>query len=135
MHNIFFVDEFLPKGLDLEHVVVALARIKTQLGQYLKQNACHHSLLGFKFNVPETNLEDLRVFFEKEGKIGLISLNPLYKPYELAVVEIREIWRFIHYISEELPSGEVSPADLAYTLNQLKQDIALIKDRIVTNEN
>ena len=68
----------------------------------------------------------------REGKINLISLNPIYKPYELAVVEIREIWRFIHYISDELPSGEISSADLAYTLNQLKMDVALIKERIVT---
>jgi hypothetical protein len=67
----------------------------------------------------------------KEGKIELISLNPLYKPYELAVVEIREIWRFVHYISEELPLGEVSPANLAYTLNQLKQDVALIKGKLI----
>ncbi len=67
----------------------------------------------------------------KTGKVGLISLNPTYKPYELPVVEIREIWRFIHYISEELPTGEVTSADLAYTINQLKQDVALIKDRIM----
>ncbi len=70
----------------------------------------------------------------KEGKVNLSSLNPSYKPYELSVVEIREIWRFIHYISDELPSGEISPANLANTLNQLKQDVALIKERIVTNE-
>ena len=70
----------------------------------------------------------------KEGKVNLISLNPSYKPYELSVVEIREIWRFIHYISDELPSGEISPANLANTLNQLKHDVALIKERIVTNE-
>jgi len=69
----------------------------------------------------------------KEGKLRLISLNSSYEPYELAVVEIREIWRFIHYISEELPSGEGSPAGIAYTLNQIKQDVALIKDKVITN--
>ena len=70
----------------------------------------------------------------KDGKINLISLNPIYKSYELAVVEIREIWRFVHYISNELPSSEVSSADLAFTLNQLKQDVALIKEKIITYE-
>jgi len=69
---------------------------------------------------------------EKEGVVGLFSLNQAFKPYELPVVEIREIWRFTHYISEELPSGEVSPAEMANTLNQIKQDVALIKDRIIT---
>ena len=82
---------------------------------------------GIVFKIVENRIE-------KEGKIGLISLNSNYKPYKLAVVEIHEIWRFIHYISEELPSGEVSPADLANTLNQLKQDVALIKSRIITDE-
>jgi len=62
----------------------------------------------------------------------LASLNSNYKPYELPVDEIREIWRFIHYISEEMPLGEVSANDLTNTLNQLKQDVALIKDKIVT---
>ena len=50
------------------------------------------------------------------------------------MVEIREIWKFVHYISDELPSGEISAADMAYTLNQLKQDVALIKEKIITNE-
>ena len=71
----------------------------------------------------------------KEGKIGLVSLNAIYKPYELSVVEVREIWRFVHYISDELPSGEVSSSDLANSLNQLRQDVALIKERIVKNES
>jgi len=79
---------------------------------------------GIVFKIVENRIE-------KEGKIGLISLNSAYKTYELGVVEIREIWRFIHYISEELPSGEISPADLANTLNQLKQDVALIKKKII----
>ena len=80
---------------------------------------------GIVFKIVENRIE-------KEGKVGLISLNSNYKPYELAVDEIREIWRFIHYISEELPSGEVSSSDIANTLNQLKQDVALIKDKIIT---
>ena len=70
----------------------------------------------------------------KDGKINLISLNPIYKPYELSVVEIREIWKFVHYISDELPAGEITSADLAFTLNQLKQDVALIKEKIIPNE-
>ncbi len=82
---------------------------------------------GIVFKVIETRIA-------KEGKVRLISLNPIYNPYELSVVEIREIWRFIHYISDELPSGEISPANLANTLNQLKQDVAMIKEKIITNE-
>jgi transcriptional regulator with XRE-family HTH domain len=71
----------------------------------------------------------------KEGKLRLISLNSAYEPYELAVVEIREIWRFIHYISEELPSGEVSSAGIANTLNLLRLDVAQIKECIIPSSN
>jgi len=82
---------------------------------------------GIVFKIIENRIE-------KEGKIGLVSLNPIYKPYELSVAEIREIWRFVHFISEELPSGEVSPAELANTLNQLKLDVMLIKNKIITSK-
>ncbi len=81
---------------------------------------------GIVFKLVENKIRE-------EGKVRLISLNQIYKPYELAVNEIREIWRFIHYISDELPSGEISSAQMANTLNQLKEDMALIKRRIVTN--
>ena len=83
---------------------------------------------GIVFKIIETRIRE-------EGKINLISLNFIYKPYELAVIEIREIWRFIHYISDELPSGEISPANLASTLNQLKQDVALIRNQLIKHDN
>jgi len=82
---------------------------------------------GIVFKIVENRIE-------KDGKVNLISLNSSYKSYELPVDEIREIWRFTHYISEEMPSGEVSANDLTNTLNQLKQDVALIKDKIIINE-
>jgi len=80
---------------------------------------------GIVFKIIENRIE-------KDGKMVLVSLNSNYKPYELPVVEIREIWRFIHYISEEMPLGEVSSNDLTNALNQLKQDVAMIKDKIVS---
>jgi hypothetical protein len=81
---------------------------------------------GIVFKIIENRIE-------KDGKVGLVSLNSSYKSYELPVDEIREIWRFIHYISDEMPLGEVSANELSNTLNQLKQDVALIKNKIVTN--
>jgi phage repressor protein C with HTH and peptisase S24 domain len=80
---------------------------------------------GIVFKIIENRIE-------KDGKVDLVSLNSNYKPYELPVNEIREIWRFIHYISEEMPSGEVTTNDLTNTLNQLRQDVAMIKYKIVT---
>lgn len=39
----------------------------------------------------------------QNGMLPLCSLNPLYQPYELPVDEIREVWKFVHYISAEIP--------------------------------
>jgi transcriptional regulator with XRE-family HTH domain len=39
----------------------------------------------------------------KKKNILLKSLNPFYKPYELPVTEVREIWSFVQYFTDELP--------------------------------
>ncbi len=51
---------------------------------------------GIVFKIIENRIEE-------EGMLTLYSLNPLYEPYEIAVREIREIWRFVHFISHEIP--------------------------------
>lgn len=38
-----------------------------------------------------------------EKKLILYSLNKLYEPYDIEVKEIKEIWKFVNYISSELP--------------------------------
>ncbi|MBO6026714.1 MAG: helix-turn-helix domain-containing protein [Bacteroidales bacterium] len=51
---------------------------------------------GIVFKIVENKLED-------KGRLTLRSLNPLYKPYDLAAADIKEVWRFVHYISAEMP--------------------------------
>ena len=51
---------------------------------------------GIVFKIVENKIES-------EGKLTLSSLNPLYKPYDLAAADIKEVWRFVHYISAEMP--------------------------------
>lgn len=65
MHNIYFADDYLPKKIDYEHMAVGLARIKTQVGQYIRQNNCHQSILGRKFSIPEVTLQDIKKYFDK----------------------------------------------------------------------
>lgn len=67
----------------------------------------------------------------RDGTLKLISLNPGYDPYSLNIQEIREIWRFIHFISDELPVGELSPVALITTLNQLKDEVTAIKNKLL----
>lgn len=40
----------------------------------------------------------------RQKKILLKSLNPEYTPYEIEAAEIREVWKFIYYFSQEMPS-------------------------------
>ena len=54
---------------------------------------------GIVFKIVENKIED-------EGKLTLSSLNPLYQPYDLAAADIKEVWRFVHYISSEMPQQQ-----------------------------
>ena len=51
---------------------------------------------GIVFKIVENKIKE-------EGKLTLSSLNPLYKPFDLAAADIKEVWKFVHYISAEMP--------------------------------
>lgn len=82
---------------------------------------------GIVFKIIENKIES-------EGKIHLISLNTNYKPYDIQVSEVREIWKFVHYISGEMPTGEVSHTDLAASLHEIKKDMSYLKSRFTERE-
>jgi transcriptional regulator with XRE-family HTH domain len=75
---------------------------------------------GIVFKIIENRIE-------KEGKVILYSLNPLYEPYEIHVNEIREIWKFVHFISHEIPEPVIPENQLVRTVAGLKQDLDRIK--------
>ncbi len=43
---------------------------------------------------------------DKEGRLTLNSLNPSYHPYDLSVNDVKEVWKFVHYISAEIPGRQ-----------------------------
>ena len=65
--------------------------------------------------------------FREEGRIILYSLNPLYEPYGLQATEIREIWRFVNFISHEIPEPILPENELVRTVAGLKQDMDRLK--------
>ena len=67
---------------------------------------------------------------EKETKLVLYSLNPEYKPYEVHISQIKEIWQFVHYISSELPDPLQPKDDIHVLLESIKEDIEVIKKRV-----
>ena len=80
---------------------------------------------------PDTRTDMWENLIEKEGKVILYSLNPLYEPYDIHVSEIREIWKFVHFISHEIPDPVIPENQLVRTVAGLKQDL----DRIKLNMN
>jgi len=89
----------------------------------------HHAYIvltkedGIVFKVLENKIKE-------DGKIKLYSLNPLYIPYELPVTEIREIWKFVNYISSEVPEANKEKDRLAEEVNQLKQQVQAIQMKL-----
>jgi transcriptional regulator with XRE-family HTH domain len=78
---------------------------------------------GILFKVVENNIKTDR-------KLTLYSLNPLYEPYEIPVNEVREIWKFVNYISSELPEPNLQKDDLIETVKILKNDLKAIQTKL-----
>jgi transcriptional regulator with XRE-family HTH domain len=79
---------------------------------------------GISFKIIQNNISE-------NGTLKCISLNPLYEPYDLSVDEIREIWRFVHYISSELPQGKVEIEHLMRSINNIQNDVGELKAHLL----
>ena len=66
----------------------------------------------------------------ERGCFQLISLNKAYAPYELAATEIREIWKFVHYISREVAEPQLTESQIALQLKILTTEIQELKKRM-----
>jgi transcriptional regulator with XRE-family HTH domain len=64
------------------------------------------------------------------GILRLHSLNTLYAPYDVHVNDIREIWKFVHYISSEMPEGNSLNENLAGRVSQLQKEVEAIHRRL-----
>jgi transcriptional regulator with XRE-family HTH domain len=78
---------------------------------------------GIVFKIAENNLR-------RDGKIVLYSLNPVYEPYEVHVNEVKEVWKFINYISSELPEPVLPEKQLIQTVASMKDDLERLKARM-----
>jgi transcriptional regulator with XRE-family HTH domain len=78
---------------------------------------------GIVFKIVENNIEST-------GRLVLYSLNPLYEPYEVHINDVREIWKFVHYISDELPDPVLPEKQLLRTVATMKQDLYQLKKSI-----
>jgi transcriptional regulator with XRE-family HTH domain len=78
---------------------------------------------GIVFKVVENNIM-------KNGKLVLYSLNPLYEPYEVSVSDVKEIWKFVNYISDELPEPALPEKQIIQSIAAMKDDLKRIKAKL-----
>lgn len=78
---------------------------------------------GILFKVVENRIE-------QNGTLQLISLNTAYQPYSVPVSEVREIWRFVHYTTAELPVGRVSHEVIGKALTEIREELQIIRNRL-----
>ena len=65
----------------------------------------------------------------EHGHLQLISLNPAYQTYQLGATEIREIWKFVHYINKEVAEPQLTDNQVALQLKILSEEINQLKQK------
>lgn len=89
----------------------------------------HHAYIiltrddGMVFKVIENRIES-------SGKLMLHSLNPLFLPYEIKVSDVTEIWKFVNYISSEVPEPNKEKDDLTREVKELKKQVQAIQMKL-----
>ena len=89
----------------------------------------HHAYIiitheeGVVFKVAENNIKT-------SASLKLHSLNTLYEPFDLGVNQIKEIWKFVNYISTEVPEPNKEKDQMAEELMQLKKQVQAIQMKL-----
>jgi len=78
---------------------------------------------GVVFKVVENLIQSDRI-------LRLHSLNTLYKPYDIPVKDIKEVWKFVNYINTEMPDLNQSKNQLMHAVNEIKEDIKEIQTKL-----
>lgn len=65
---------------------------------------------------------------KEKGTLLACSTNPAYKPYEISVNEVLEVWKFVHFISSEIPEGnKMREDDLTRAVIGLQKEVAQLR--------
>lgn len=64
---------------------------------------------------------------KKSKSILLSSLNALYEPYEIPINKVKEVWKFTHYISSQIPEPVMNNEALVSTVLKLKKEVSNLR--------
>ena len=62
-----------------------------------------------------------------EQSFQLCSTNTFYEPYKVHENDILEMWKFVNYISPELPEFRIDDNDLSKSLRSLQSEVSQLK--------
>ena len=66
---------------------------------------------------------------KKRKRMILHSLNQFYKPYEINVSDVREVWKFCNFLSSEIPYP-ASRDELLKSIHVMEYEIGAMKHRL-----
>ncbi len=78
---------------------------------------------GIVFKLAENKLKE-------EQKLTLVSLNPLYEPYDVHVKDLREVWKFVHFVSSEIPEPNIPKDELTKTVLSMQRELKDIQMKL-----
>lgn len=66
-------------------------------------------------------------FQAKERNFLLRSLNPAYTPYTVPAEEVREIWKFEYYMSDEFPQEPLTLQQVGIEISEINRKLGLMQ--------
>ena len=94
--------------------------------QYIKDGKPYIILTlddGIVFKICENKIEN-------EAKLGLHSLNTLYEPFDIEIKDVKEVWKFINYISSEMPDKNIEKDELVEEVRALRKEVMAIQMKL-----
>ena len=94
--------------------------------QYIKNGKPYIVLTmddGIVFKIAENKIE-------KERKLTLHSLNTVYDPFDISIKDVKEVWKFVNYISSEMPDRNVEKDDLVEEVRALRKEVMAIQMKL-----
>lgn len=66
-------------------------------------------------------------FLAEKRVFNLRSLNPIYSPYEVRAEEIKEIWKFEYYVTQEFPMEILTLQQIGYGIHEINKKLDALK--------
>ena len=79
-----------------------------------------------------------KIIFKKldeKQSLQLFSTNPEYKPYEVHINDVCEIWKFVNYISPEMPEPNLSKDNISRSVLDLQREVHEIRNQMRHKSN